>query len=329
MPPKDPTSIVHFIQEDVTTVKLEPNSFDACLTDPPYFINFMDNAWDKAEDIRAAHLAWAKNVFQALKPGAPLLAFGGTRTWHHLTTALEQAGFEIRDCLMWLYGTGFPKGKQALKPAWEPIVLARKPLDGTLQHNIESHGTGALNIDSCRILRASDDKSGWSQTGSKAGENHSLAGKNYEREPKPDAPGRWAANLLLDEEAAKILDASHKPTKSVPYKENTVKGNVLSLKKRTAGGYQDSGGISRFFWCSKVSKKERGPGNDHPTLKPIKLTEYLALLLLPESEDAKLLVPFSGAGSEVIGAMRAGWTDITAIELDKKYIKIARKRIAK
>jgi len=130
---------------------------DSVVTDPPYGLKFMGKDWDHG--IPCKHF-W-EVIMQACKPGAHLLAFGGTRTFHRLTCAIEDAGWEIRDCIMWTYGQGFPKSHNvgngfgtALKPAWEPIILARKPLDGTVAANVQQYGTGALNIDGCRVKTA-------------------------------------------------------------------------------------------------------------------------------------------------------------------------------
>jgi site-specific DNA-methyltransferase (adenine-specific) len=135
---------------------LPENSVDACPTDPPYELGFMAKAWDNT-GIAYSHRFWAE-VLRVLKPGAFLVSFGGTRTYHRMACAIEDAGFEIRDQLGWTFGSGFPKSMNcgdgrgtALKPAWEPICLARKPLIGTVAANLQAYGTGCLNIDACRI----------------------------------------------------------------------------------------------------------------------------------------------------------------------------------
>jgi len=580
-------------QGDVVEVLrgFQDNSFDALFCDPPYGFSFMGKAWDY--DVPSVE-CWAE-CLRVLKPGAPLLAFGGARTYHRLACAIEDAGFELRDCLMWLYGKGFPKSQNislaidksagatrevvgtrvltgnaaistkekggtygiqvgsvppktvnvtepatelarawegygtALKPAYEPVVLARKPLDGTMAQNVERWGVGGLAIDACR-LDWIGKPSGWSKTGSEASENVAMSGANYAREAKPDADGRWPANLLLDEDAAALLDAevggkgflnlkpAHEPVvlarkpldgtmaqnverwgvgglaidacrvgsegggthcsnrdaqgrclghrdrngrlwetihsaekkeklvrpsktlddknvfgpglgadtqvepdgrwpanlildedaaalidaevgnrPSTPFRENTATGNVLPLKKRTAGGYSDGGGPSRFFYTTKVSTKEREAGceylplrsagevperddkckdcvgrgwindggvlskdpgfecptclgngrvrtaglddplagagrrggarNSHPTLKPISLTTYLARLIMPPTSGV-ILIPFAGSGSEMIGAIKAGWSGVFGIEREDEYVRIARARLA-
>ena len=364
------------------------NSFHGCLTDPPYGLSFMGHQWDHG--VPSAEV-W-REVLRVLRPGAALLAFGGTRTFHRLTCAIEDAGFEVRDCLMWLYGSGFPKsldvgkaldkaagavrglvererpdGKKtghattgfvagatdsslkrsdvalteaarqwsgygsALKPAFEPIIVARKPLVGTIAQNVQAHGCGALAIDASRVgadgatRRGSqapypkrsdgkDDRSGsWARTG------HSV-------EPAPK--GRWPSNVILDEEAGAALDAQS------GHLQSHGGGGTVSMGYR-GGSMQyrpipkgDSGGASRFFYCAKASKAERGKDNIHPTVKPLALTTYLARLILPPVEGSRLLVPFCGSGSEMLGGTRAGWSHVEGIDSWDVAVKIARARTA-
>lgn len=474
---------VALFQGDVleTVRKLPDNSIDGCLCDPPYGFSFMGKKWDYSVP---SVETWAE-ILRVLKPGAPLLSFGGPRTYHRLAVGIEDAGFHLRDQLMWVFGKGFPKSQNislaldksvcatrkvvgtrvltgnaaykegeasltaslkfdaaptvgtkevpitepatelaktwngygtALKPAFEPICLARKPTEGTMADNVTEWSVGGLNIDGCRIGRDPSDVSGYATTGSKAGENLAM-GRQYDRAAKPDAEGRWPANLLFghspecrvvattgeqisginrfdngahpfggasgepytktDERyvehdvfecvegcPVRMLDESTGVTKSVPFRENTATGSVLPLKKRSAGGYSDKGGASRFFYSAKVSTKEReygceqlprktagemvereedsagienprtgagrtgGARNHHPTLKPISLTTWLAKLILPPSPTATLLVPFCGSGSEIIGALLAGWPCVFGIDSDPEYHAIARARIA-
>lgn len=372
------------------------NSFDALLCDPPYGFSFMGKAWDY--DVPSVDI-W-RECLRVLKPGALLLSFAGARTQHRIATGIEDAGFELRDCLLWLYGKGFPKSQNiskalddrayregeiearnvkgpttqeahewegygtALKPAYEPIILARKPLDGTMAENILQWGTGGLAIDACRVGDSKDvpasapkDRHVQHSKGAEIGRTMNTSGFD------PDV-GRWPANVIFDEAAAAYLDLVVGPRDSNPYRENVADGAVLSLKKRAAGGKKERGlGPSRFFYCAKVSTKEREAGcealahrnvsemldreegsaglenpragagrtggarNHHPTLKPIALTEYLARLILPPTECPVLLVPFAGAGSEMIGATKAGWPAILGIEQDAAYVEIARARL--
>lgn len=364
--------------------------FDAVLCDPPYELGFMGKRWD-ASGVAFDSRVWAR-VLAACKPGAPLMAFGGTRTYHRMACAIEDAGFEIRDCLAWLYGSGFPKSldvskaidraagaerevvgskrgvtsaetgrgmpgkatgvKQiaidvpitapatdaarawqgygtALKPAFEPCVLARVPLEGTVAANVTAHGCGALAIDAGRIGRDCDDVSGWSITGSNASENFAMSGPNYARDPAPDASGRWPANVLLDEQAASMLDAQTDETPSRFFYTSKASRDdrdhgLLRLPSTAAertGRTEGSAGITAYAGATGPAR------NPHPTVKPTDLTEYLARLILPPRRETprRLLVPFAGSGSEMIGALRAGWDEVVGVEL--VYFDLARERL--
>ncbi len=237
---------------------------------------FMGKAWDAA--LPTVDM-WIE-ALRVAKPGAHLLAFGGTRTFHRLTCAIEDAGWEIRDCLSWLYGSGFPKshngawGGTALKPAWEPVVLARKPLIGTVEANHAAHGTGALNIDGCRIGFASDDdrasafpggRTTSHGAGSLAGPGAAQDAERSEFAAERNSKGRWPANVALDEDAAAALDeqsgvaesgVAYEPTGARPA---TVANAPEEYLGRTLG-YGDSGGASRFFYTAKASRSEREAG---------------------------------------------------------------------
>ncbi len=229
------------------------NSFDACVTDPPYELGFMGKKWD-ASGIAFSADFW-RAVLRVLKPGAQLLAFGGTRTYHRMTCAIEDAGFEIRDSLHWIYGTGFPKSKTAnsgmpegqgtaLKPGHEPVVLARKPLIGTLENNIAAHGTGGLQIDACRI---GTDIVGGGGFGSSWSEGSGLS-KGYEARP---VSGRWPANVLLDEGAAAELDAQSGESASKRAPRGAGMGFHGANGTDTVGRGHDDSGASRFFFVVK------------------------------------------------------------------------------
>jgi hypothetical protein len=299
-------------QGDVLAIlgRMKSGTYDGVLTDPPYGLSFMGKDWDG----RVPGVDVWSEVLRVLKPGAFVLAFGGARTFHRLTCAIEDAGFEIRDCMSWLYGQGFPKSLNlgngygtALKPAWEPVIVAMRPLDGTFAGNAIAHGVAGLNIDGSRIPTTEKLSGGSPDGSSKVSDgwirpwmdDASACRSRRERSNvniiHAEALGRWPANVILDPEAAAAL-----------------------------------GETSRFFYCAKPAKSERGEGNTHPTVKPIKLAEYLARLILPpkRSTARRLLVPFSGSGSEMIGAKRAGWEVIDGIEQSAAYAEIAKARIA-
>lgn len=270
---------------------MDDNSIDFIVTDPPYGLNFMGKKWDKIPAIEI----WIETL-RICKPGAMLAAFGGTRTHHHLMLAQEQAGWEIRDVIMYIYGQGFPKshnfGKKlggiwepygtALKPAYEPIIIAMKPLDGTFAHNAQKWGVAGINIDSSRIEAIDQDKlaKNWDRetiTDMRSGNygNGIAAGIKLKTEAKQ---GRWPSNLILDEESAKQLDEMTGIRKSARGKCNAVKKNPLfeeskglhtSGRKTEWEGYADSGGASRFFYCAKASPSERNRGLERMPLKEI------------------------------------------------------------
>lgn len=324
--------------------------FHASLCDPPYDLGFMGKEWDKSANFKL----WGQAMLPHLYPGAIVLMFGGTRTWHRLAYGMEDAGFEIWDTLMWLYGSGFPKGQAikadgfegykttALKPAWEPIVCFKKPLEGTYAENVSEHGSGALNVDGARIPlsgieeHSTPAKSGLGRKGIYGSSTvEYIEGKDLVRY---DSKGRFPANIILDEDAANLLDEQSGELKSGTavgglHRRSNKTGNCYGKweGERNEGDvcYGDAGGASRFFYCAKVAKSERGVNNTHPTLKPLALTEYLARLILPPASigERRLLVPFSGSGSEMIGALKAGWDTVVGIEQDKHYCEIAEQRL--
>ena len=324
--------------------ELPADSVDAIVTDPPYGLNFMGKDWDHGVP---GEQFWSE-ALRVAKPGAHLLSFGGTRTYHRLACAIEDSGWEIRDCLGWLYGSGFPKsmdvskaidkslGKKrevvgfsvqqqqqrtpaiatsvygdykgqsgditspaseaakkwqgwgtALKPAWEPIIMARKPFKGTVAACVLAHGTGAINIDACRVgtenMSSQFDRT-WKQDNSFGNGKRASRGKIV-----PD--GRFPANI--------IHDGSDEATEPM-------------------------GNASRFFYCAKASKKERGEGNVHPTVKPQALMQYLIRLVT--TEGAVVLDPFLGSGSTAVAAMATG-RHYLGYEILPEYFDIARARL--
>lgn len=319
--------------------KMADNSIDAICTDPPYGISFMGKGWDKG----IPSTEYWQEMLRILKPGGHLLAAGLPRMMHRLICVIEDAGFEIRDQIMHLFGSGFPKshnfGKKlgaewegygtALKPAWEGWCLAMKPINGTFIQNAEKWGIGGLNIDESRIFR--DDESGWSKSGSKESENKSMRGENYAKEPKTDNPnGRWPSNLILSEEAAAELDRQSGVLKSGYIRasiDHESKNKVYS--KRNSANInefeENSGGASRYFYCAKACPSERG-GSTHPTMKPLKLMKYLLKLIMPPSKEAIVLDPFMGSGTTCLAAKELGMRFI-GIEKESEYFEIAKKRI--
>lgn len=364
---------------------IKPNNIDSIVTDPPYELNFMNKGWDNA-GVSFNKDTW-KKCYEVLKPGGYLLAFGGSRTFHRIACAIEDAGFEIRDTIMWLYGSGFPKSmnlglaidkkngveskvvgegksgvssrayqseetttagkyeiKQAtnewqgwgtcLKPAFEPIIVARKPFKGSLVDNVLEYGVGGLNIDECRV---------------ELQENETIA-KNVEYKDikqsdgwgtkkcitEQSNQGRFPANLILTydetdfDEVCGGFPNSNKPNGSItnPNLHNSLGDNGIfnkySDKQPLWNAYQDSGSASRYFYCAKASKKDRDEGLDefknttvndgrntpidnafqrgetprkniHPTVKPTTLMQYLIRLVTPKG--GTVLDPFMGSGS--------------------------------
>jgi len=275
-------------------------SVDSIVTDPPYGLSFMGKKWDY--DVPATDV-WAE-CLRVLKPGGHLLAFAGTRTQHRMAVRIEDAGFEIRDMIAWVYGSGFPKSHNlsgnwqgwgtALKPALEPITVARKPLIGTVASNVLEHDTGAINVDGCRVP-------GWKpQVTQGINSNASNFNVTKERRTSGDSnEGRWPANLIHDgsEEVAAMFPKSDSGT---------------------------SESAARFFYCAKASKRDRDDGNIHPTVKPTDLMRYLCRLVTPPG--GVVLDPFMGSGSTGKAAMLEGFRFI-GIERDAQYLEIAKARI--
>jgi len=310
---------------------MEPNSVDSIVTDPPYGLSFMGKDWDHG--VPGEHF-WAE-ALRVAKPGAHLLAFGGTRTFHRLAAAIEDAGWEIRDTVMWVYGSGFPKSKNigngwgtALKPAWEPVIVARKPLEGTVAGNVQKWGTGAVNVDGCRV----GNNAGWSYPGGRGGSGwhgrESLS-KNL-NEPMAATQGRWPANLIhdgSDEVVGLFPDSKGQIAKASASNTQRAGQNAYGVMTRGSNGQEprgDSGSAARFFYCAKASKVDRDEDNKHPTVKPTALMRYLCrLVTLP---GGIVLDPFMGSGSTGKAALAEGFRFV-GIERDAAYLEIARARI--
>lgn len=424
------------------------NSVDAIVTDPPYGLGFMGKKWDGLPP----SLEWAEACYRVLKPGGHIAAFGGTRTWHRLAVAIEDAGFEMRDSLAWLYGSGFPKSLDmskaidkhaegdmrraklahfvaqrgvdakwlqaqgvadsksftdwtveghapsnrnwalirdalevtpdeeaeferkvigskrraatgrmnqgeggyafgedfditsaatpeaerwqgwgtALKPAFEPIVLARKPLaEKTVARNVLAHGTGAINVDACRI--ATDEDTGRAQGSDIRGGNwvSSTRKSSYVSVGSPD--GRWPANVLLDHHAAAWVDeqsgvqrdgvAVNRNKNPDIEKPHTVYGGGWMNGDRPDITYGGGGGASRFFYSAKAPKSERPnvDGVQHPTVKPLAIMRWLIRLVTPPG--GTVLDPFAGSGTTIEAAQHAGHRAI-GIELTDEYLPL-------
>ena len=354
-------------------------SVDAIVTDPPYGLGFMGREWDALPP----GLPWAQECLRALKPGGHLLAFGGTRTWHRLACAVEDAGFEVRDSLAWLYGSGFPKsldvskaidkaagvgrevtGTQpdrwtgkgsvlnfatdraqaeipvmggpvtpaaaqwegwgtALKPAFEPVVVARKPLAGTVAANVLAHGTGALNIDGCRI-----EGEPWTPVAPNiGGRSGGVMGKPREHPGgEPHAGGRWPANVILDESQAAALDEQSGASQSRIGKPRGADAGDGWGMTATGAEYDDQGGASRFFYVAKAdaSERVRVDGIAHPTVKPLALMRWLVRLVTPPG--GTVLEPFAGSGTTVEACILEGFKCV-AIEREADYLPLIVQRI--
>lgn len=430
-------------------------SIDAIVTDPPYGLDFMGKGWDDPKmlgqlatgheqrgafayggthsrgyadhDGRAFERwvqTWASEALRVLKPGGHLLAFGGSRTWHRLASGIEDAGFEIRDSIAWLYGSGFPKSLDvskaidaaagakrtvvrgvkpgheefvnrtdsysagsrgegwdspwkndpeavarshlvyepateeaakwegwgtALKPAFEPIVVARKPLVGTVAANVLAHGTGALNIDATRTAfqseadrRESTEKNQHAKFGTKPGQNNVYGDySTTEIKDYDSTKGRWPTNVGLDEFTAAELDKQTGTNMSRGHTPSSRKGAskdaVYALghagqAKVAEQQFEDVGGASRFFpkfrYEAKAGSDERPNVNgvQHPTVKPLELMRWLVRLVTPPG--GTILEPFAGSGTTLEAALLEGFS-VIGVEREADYIPLIEARITK
>ena len=361
---------------------LGDDSVDSIVTDPPYGLSFMGRKWDY--DVPSKE-TW-EQCLRVLKPGGHLLAFAGTRTQHRMAVNIEDAGFEIRDMIAWVYGSGFPKSQNvgkaidkaagaehekgnafnvvggtnasnggskfrsdhpdyvkpqmitpeaqqwdgwgtALKPALEPITVARKPFKGTVANNVLTHGTGAINIDGCRVNPGERVPGGGG--GERSARSSGILG---EARPgnltEPHTAGRWPANLIHDgsDEVTQLFPQTTSGMPGVrrkPHTTNAMAGN-LNTTGQVESGFGDSGSAARFFYCAKANKKDREEGNTHPTVKPTDLMAYLVRLITPPG--GVVLDPFMGSGSTGKAAVREGF-DFIGIEREEEYVAIASKRL--
>lgn len=366
---------------------LPDNSVDAVVTDPPYGLSFMGKSWDHG----VPGVEFWREMLRIMKPGAHLAAFSGTRTYHRMAVAIEDAGFQVRDMCAWVYGSGFPKSHDvskaidreagaerekirinaddlknppnmvggvnngsdrpwrieaiekgyheidsdapateaakkwsgwgtALKPAQEPICIARKPLIGTVAQNVQEWGTGALNIDGCRIV--AEKPTGWGGGGTPMYEG----GLTSDEAPRP-VIGRWPANLCHDgsEEVLRIFPDSKSGEETAP----RGTGGIWSGESNAPCGpqYGNTGSAARFFYCAKAGRQERDAGarhNHHPTVKPVALMRWLCRLMTPPG--GLILDPFMGSGTTGIAARVEGFRFI-GCEREPEYMEIARRRI--
>lgn len=271
---------------------------------------------------------WAEAALRILKPGGYMVAFGGTRTFHRQVCAIEDAGFEVRDCLMWLYGQGFPKGKGCLKPGWEPITLARKPGPKVLP----------LGIDACRIGSAERplreaDRGRFTGSAFAGGMDGSLCGS---KAIGTTTEGRWPANVVHDgsEEVMEAFAAFGEKTSGTGAVKRATgagwkSGSMRGPESRPAGTpnieYGDTGSAARFFYAAKASKADRGDGNTHPTVKPTALMRWLVRLIARPGD--LLADPFTGSGSTGVACIAEG-VDFLGFEQSPGYHAIAESRIA-
>jgi site-specific DNA-methyltransferase (adenine-specific) len=304
---------------------LPDNSVDAIVCDPPYGLRFMGKKWDY--DVPGVDI-WVE-CLRVLKPGGHLLAFAGTRTQHRMAVRIEDAGFEIRDMIAWVYGSGYPKHRSSLKPALEPITMARKPAKvATL-----------LNIDACRV----GNEGGCRTEGNDVvSETVNVSFGNYKTSPKIPGLGRYPANLIHDgsPELLAMFPNSAGSGGSVPNVKISGYGDgaVGTGSAEYLGGERTkvdcgTGSAARFFYCAKASKKDRNEGlqqarvlsdHPHPTVKPTELMRYLCRLVTPAG--GLIVDPFAGSGSTGKAAILEGFQFI-GFELDPQYTAIANARL--
>ncbi|QEL26137.1 site-specific DNA-methyltransferase [Bosea sp. F3-2] len=391
-------------------------SIDSVVTDPPYALvsigkrfgkpgaaptrdgdvysrasaGFMGQQWDTGETAFSPAF-WAE-VLRVLKPGGHVVAFSGTRTYHRMVCAIEDAGFEIRDQLAWIYGSGFPKSHDvskaidkhlgaerpvvgverlsndisggalldaahdgsrpgfernitaaarqwegwgtACKPAWEPIVLARKLLSGTVAETVLAHGTGALNIDGCRVH--ADDAQGGAYTIKRFKPGATLDKEGGTWKPEGDGPlyqgemkpGRWPANIVhdgSDEVVSAFPDAAGQQGVVTGDEPSSPFANVYGDMPSRAGGAVprgDSGSAARFFYSAKADANDR-IGSKHPTVKPVDLMQWLCRLVTPPG--GTVLDPFAGTGTTGEAAFREGFRAVLVEREEAFQADIARR----
>lgn len=349
----DPVQVIHGDSREALKLMADA-SVDSVVCDPPYalvsitkrFANsprsertentenpygrtgrgFMGQRWDTGET--AFDPAFWEEVLRVLKPGAHLIAFGGTRTYHRLVCAIEDAGFEIRDQLAWLFGSGFPKSHNqpggwgtALKPAHEPIVLARKPLIGTVAANMQAHGTGALNIDASRVENGEARPAfEYFETGSKRGYDGGIKGGKVVGKK---TEGRWPANVIHDG-SEEVLQGFPPEAGAFGPVRGTEPSKPAKFSRVGGAFHGDSGSAARFFYTAKADAADR-LDSKHPTVKPVDLIAYLVRLVTPPG--GLVLDPFAGSGTTGMACMREGFRAVL-IEREAEYVADIKRRIA-
>jgi site-specific DNA-methyltransferase (adenine-specific) len=294
---------------------------------------FMGKEWDHG----VPGVEFWEAALRVAKPGAHLVAFGGARTFHRLACAIEDAGWEVRDTLGWLYGSGFPKNHNALKPAWEPIILARKPPFGSVAGNIQRLGTGGLNVEDCRVPIDAGDAAaiekqvvGFNQTRSIGGSGKYQGGAVIDRGAYSAASGRWPANIVhdgSDEVTAGMGSAArffYCAKASKADRDEGCEGLPQTIQQSVAHGDKRHGTLP--YTNEPREMKPRPRGNHHPTVKPTALMRWLVRLVTPRG--GLVLDPFTGSGSTGKAAMLEGMRFVGA-ELNPEYAAIAEARIAK
>jgi DNA modification methylase len=312
---------------------MDPESVDAIVTDPPYGLGFMGKHWDHG----VPNVDFWRAMFRVARPSSYLLSFGGTRTVHRIATNIEDAGWVIRDMLVWAYASGFPKSRASLKPAWEPIVMARKP--GPLR---------MLAIDECRIPPNEADREAWSSAGGYMVADSTVIRSEFaditqghKRKTGVDQKaaefGRWPANVILTDP---IFDGGIEGVVGGGEAASTI-GVGASNDPWLGGGrwseantYGDSGTYSRFFLVPKAARSDREPvlgglpgtkrQNVHPTVKPTELMRHLVRLVTPTG--GVVLDPFLGSGTTGLAAEMEGF-EWVGIEREEEYVRIAEARL--
>lgn len=374
---------------------MDPDSVDAVICDPPYELGFMGRSWDST-GIAFDPETWAA-CLRVAKPGAHLAAFGGSRTWHRIAVAIEDAGWTMRDSLIWWYAQGFPKSLDvskaidaaagaertfvrraggiaasegaspgygfsseynetapatdaarkwagwgtALKPSFEPIILARKPLVGTVAANVQQYGTGAINVDGCRVGRPDGDRMDYGLANGAAASQGVAYATMPDRSPYDGSAGRWPPNMLVSHadactdgapcveccpaplfgERLSTLPAFYAPKASRAERE----AGCEALPARVVDESREEGAAGRESPRAGAGRAGEPRRNTHPTVKPISVMRWLVRLLCPPG--GLILDPFAGSGTTGCSSVLEGF-DFLGVEIDPAHVAIAEARIA-